>query len=132
MGDKHDPRSASLRDPPAKADVGPLAAGRDPDGFHRPESLPPPVASVRGRHRHARLPITETEMGWVYSAFLLGYVLFMVPGGWLVDRRSGKAALVVPGSAPPHSWRRRARAATWRNWDWHSAPCCSCGWRWAC
>jgi ACS family glucarate transporter-like MFS transporter len=36
-------------------------------------------------------------MGWVYFAFLLGYVLFMVPGGWLADRRGGKEALVVSG-----------------------------------
>ena len=36
-------------------------------------------------------------MGWIYSAFLLGYVVFMIPGGWLADRRGGWFALVVSG-----------------------------------
>src|SRR5262249_37713372 len=40
---------------------------------------------------------TETDMGWIYSAFLLGYVVFMIPGGWLADRRGGYFALVVSG-----------------------------------
>jgi sugar phosphate permease len=59
--------------------------------FHR-QSLP----SVVGTVMHD-CGFTETEMGWVYFAFLLGYVLFMVPGGWLADRRGGKEALVLSG-----------------------------------
>lgn len=30
--------------------------------------------------------ITEVQMGWVYSAFLIVYTIGMLPGGWLVDR----------------------------------------------
>ena len=30
--------------------------------------------------------ITEMQMGWVYSAFLIVYTIGMLPGGWLVDR----------------------------------------------
>src|SRR5579859_4623661 len=30
--------------------------------------------------------ISETRMGWVYSAFLFFYTLAMVPAGWLIDR----------------------------------------------
>ena len=32
------------------------------------------------------LPISPTEIGTVYSAFLLAYMLCMTPGGWLIDR----------------------------------------------
>src|SRR5262249_8103899 len=58
----------------------------------RRQSLPSVVGSMM-QDCH----FTETDMGWVYSAFLLGYVLFMVPGGRLADWRGGKEALVVSG-----------------------------------
>jgi MFS family permease len=32
------------------------------------------------------LVISPEQMGWVFTAFLLGYGLFEVPGGWLGDR----------------------------------------------
>ncbi len=32
------------------------------------------------------LGLTEVQMGQVFSAFVLGYALFQVPGGWLGDR----------------------------------------------
>ena len=54
--------------------------------FHR-QSLPAVVNSVM-RDCH----FTETDMGWIYFAFLLGYVLFMVAGGSLADWRGGRAA----------------------------------------
>src|SRR5436190_14456948 len=36
-------------------------------------------------------------MGWIYFAFLLGYVLFMVVGGGVSDWRGGKSALILSG-----------------------------------
>lgn len=30
--------------------------------------------------------LTDVQLGWVFSAFLFGYALFQVPGGWLADR----------------------------------------------
>jgi MFS transporter, ACS family, D-galactonate transporter len=30
--------------------------------------------------------ISETRMGWVYTAFLIFYTIGMLPGGWLIDR----------------------------------------------
>ena len=33
-----------------------------------------------------KLGITETEMGWVYTNFLIVYTIGMMPGGWLIDR----------------------------------------------
>ncbi len=41
--------------------------------------------------------ISETEMGLVYSSFLLLYTLFMVPGGWFADRFGPRAAWMVLG-----------------------------------
>jgi ACS family D-galactonate transporter-like MFS transporter len=45
--------------------------------------------------------ISPTMMGTVYSAFLAAYTLFMIPGGWLIDRRGPRFALqlVCFGSA---------------------------------
>jgi ACS family glucarate transporter-like MFS transporter len=32
--------------------------------------------------------LTQTQMGTVFSAFLIGYTLFQIPSGWLADRAS--------------------------------------------
>jgi MFS family permease len=39
--------------------------------------------------------LSPTRMGSVYSAFLLAYTLFMIPGGWLIDRRGPRVAMQV-------------------------------------
>lgn len=39
--------------------------------------------------------LSEAQMGTVYSAFLLTYTLFMIPGGWLIDRLGAKFSLSV-------------------------------------
>src|SRR5688500_11520280 len=31
-----------------------------------------------------QLGVSETEMGWVYTTFLIVYTLCMMPGGWLI------------------------------------------------
>ncbi|HMF18768.1 MAG TPA: MFS transporter, partial [Gemmataceae bacterium] len=41
--------------------------------------------------------IGEASMGAVYSAFLIAYMVFMTPGGWLADRFGPWLALVVMG-----------------------------------
>src|SRR3954449_4137721 len=43
--------------------------------------------------------VSETRMGWVYTAFLIVYTLGMVPGGWLIDRVGPVRALTVLGLA---------------------------------
>lgn len=40
---------------------------------------------------------TETEMGLVYSAFLVVYTIGMMPGGWLIDRIGAAKALTLLG-----------------------------------
>lgn len=41
--------------------------------------------------------ISPERMGVIYSAFLIVYTLFMIPGGSLIDRRGPKFALVCMG-----------------------------------
>src|SRR5580765_639801 len=45
--------------------------------------------------------ISPERMGMVYSSFLIVYTLFMIPGGWLIDRRGPgfSLALMLGGSA---------------------------------
>src|SRR5436190_5778552 len=44
-----------------------------------------------------QIGIGETEMGWVYTTFLIVYTLCMMPGGWLIDRLGSGAALTLLG-----------------------------------
>lgn len=41
----------------------------------------------------AELHISDTQMGWVFSAFTIGYALFEIPSGWLADRFGARATL---------------------------------------
>src|SRR5947209_3428172 len=41
--------------------------------------------------------IPSARMGMVYSAFLIVYTVFMMPGGWLIDRRGPRFALACMG-----------------------------------
>ena len=41
--------------------------------------------------------ITETSMGWVYTAFLIVYTTAMLPAGWLIDRIGAGKALAFYG-----------------------------------
>ncbi len=42
--------------------------------------------SVAARQMMPALGLTQVQMGYVFSAFVLGYALFQIPGGWLGDR----------------------------------------------
>ena len=42
--------------------------------------------SVTARHMMPSLGLTDFQMGWIFSAFVFGYALFQVPGGWMGDR----------------------------------------------
>ncbi len=41
--------------------------------------------------------LSETQMGAIYSALLVAYTVFMLPGGWLTDRRGPRMALAIMG-----------------------------------
>jgi len=54
--------------------------------------------SVAGSERlMTEFALTETELGMIYSAFLLAYTLFMLPGGWVIDRAGAVTALTLMG-----------------------------------
>lgn len=44
-----------------------------------------------------QLGLSETQMGWVYTAFLIVYTIGMLPGGWLIDRIGSARALSLYG-----------------------------------
>ena len=44
-----------------------------------------------------QIGISEVEMGWVYTTFLIVYTTLMLPGGWLIDRIGSAKSLVMLG-----------------------------------
>jgi ACS family D-galactonate transporter-like MFS transporter len=44
-----------------------------------------------------QLGLSETRMGWVYTAFLIVYTIGMLPGGWLIDRIGSARTLTLYG-----------------------------------
>ncbi len=52
--------------------------------------------SVTARQMMPAYGLTQQQMGWVFSAFVVGYALFQIPGGWLADRWG--ARLVLTGA----------------------------------
>ena len=53
--------------------------------------------SVAGPDIIHEFGLSETQMGAVYSAFLLGYALMMIPGGYLSDRLGPWRTLIGMG-----------------------------------
>jgi ACS family glucarate transporter-like MFS transporter len=49
--------------------------------------------SVAGALVMAEYGLTQTQMGWVFSAFLAAYTIFMLPGGLLADSQGAKRTL---------------------------------------
>jgi MFS transporter, ACS family, glucarate transporter len=39
--------------------------------------------------------LTQTQMGTIFSAFLIGYTVFQVPSGWIADRISARRIFLV-------------------------------------
>lgn len=42
--------------------------------------------SIAGSSIEKEFHLQHVQLGWVFSAFVLGYALFQAPGGWLADR----------------------------------------------
>jgi len=51
--------------------------------------------SITGHFIEQEFHLTHVQLGWVFSAFILGYGLFQAPGGWLADRFGPIRVLVV-------------------------------------
>lgn len=49
--------------------------------------------SVTARQMMPAFGLASVQMGYVFSAFVLGYALFQIPGGWLGDRWGSRRVL---------------------------------------
>src|ERR1700756_3436312 len=57
------------------------------------------IMSIAGPQIMTEFGIAPTQMGSIYSAFILGYFLFMIPGGQLADRLGPRSTLGLMGLA---------------------------------
>lgn len=55
------------------------------------------IAAAGTEHLIKNELLSETEMGWIYSALLIVYTLMMIPGGWCIDRFGPRWALLGMG-----------------------------------
>lgn len=51
--------------------------------------------SVTARQMMPAFGLTDGQMGRIFSAFVLGYALFQIPGGWLGDRWGARRVLTA-------------------------------------
>jgi ACS family glucarate transporter-like MFS transporter len=49
--------------------------------------------SIAGTYLAADYHISKVQLGWVFSAFLLGYAAFQIPAGWLVGKLGPRKTL---------------------------------------
>lgn len=55
------------------------------------------IMAVAGPTIIKEFGISPTQMGWVYSAFICGYFIFMMPGGQVADRLGPRSTLLLMG-----------------------------------
>jgi ACS family glucarate transporter-like MFS transporter len=55
------------------------------------------IMSIAGPQLMRDFGVSPTQMGGVYSAFILGYALLMIPGGHLSDRLGSRLTLALMG-----------------------------------
>ena len=51
--------------------------------------------SIAGSSIAAEYHLSNIQLGWIFSAFLVGYGLFQTPGGWLADRFGPRRVLTA-------------------------------------
>src|ERR1700682_5265863 len=51
--------------------------------------------SIAGSSIAAEYRLSHIQLGWIFSAFLLGYGLFQTYGGWLADRLGSRRVLAA-------------------------------------
>lgn len=92
--------------PPISDEVGPVQAGLRPTcvRWHIVTLLAIIAAltyvdrlnlSIAGKIIQDEFALGTETMGWILSAFVLGYALFQVPGGWLGDRYGPRGVLTL-------------------------------------
>jgi len=55
------------------------------------------IISIAGPELMKAFTLSPTQMGSIYSAFILGYALLMIPGGYITDRLGGRLTLAFMG-----------------------------------
>ncbi len=55
------------------------------------------IMSIAGPGIIKEFVLSETEMGWVYSGFLVSYTVLMIPGGYWADRFGPRLVLTMMG-----------------------------------
>src|SRR5690242_13144781 len=51
--------------------------------------------SIAGPSIAEEFHLGNIQLGWVFSAFVLGYAFFQAPGGWLADRLGARLVLTL-------------------------------------
>ena len=51
--------------------------------------------SIAGQSLAREFHLGNLELGWIFSAFVLGYALFQAPGGWIADRLGPRLVLML-------------------------------------
>src|SRR3954466_3673306 len=51
--------------------------------------------SIAGTYLAADYNISKVQLGWVFSAFLLGYAAFQIPAGWVVGKLGPRKTLTL-------------------------------------
>ena len=55
------------------------------------------IMSISGPEIIKEFSLSETQMGSIYSAFILSYALLMIPGGQLADRLGPRIVITFMG-----------------------------------
>ncbi len=51
--------------------------------------------SISGGRLAQEYHLSDVQLGWIFSAFVVGYAIFQVPGGWLADRFGARRVLTA-------------------------------------
>ena len=51
--------------------------------------------SIAGPTIMQEFHLSDIELGWIFSAFVLGYAFFQAPGGWIADRIGPRNVLTI-------------------------------------
>src|SRR3981081_809215 len=51
--------------------------------------------SIAGSSIAAEYHLNNVQLGWIFSAFLVGYALFQTPAGWVADRLGTRRVLTA-------------------------------------
>src|SRR6185312_2600749 len=51
--------------------------------------------SIAGPAIQSEFHLDNIHLGWIFSAFVLGYALFQAPGGWLADKLGARNVLAL-------------------------------------